>query len=94
MRTLITALVLVLASCKVYGIEPFVELDHYSKPTLKDYGLSMINVGVEQQIGSRFVLTGKIGTPIGANDMGKYGRYWDNGDTVVNISARIYWNKQ
>lgn len=92
MKKLLVAILLFAAS-NAFALDPYVELDHYSKPTMQDYGLTMANIGVEQCFQQSLCVNGKLGTPIGANDMGKYGRYWDNGDLIANISVKYYFMK-
>lgn len=93
MKKLIVGLVCLFSVGTASAIDTFVEADHYSKPFDVDYGLTMVNVGAEQCFQERLCVTGKLGTPVGYNDMGNEGRYWDNGDLVANVGVRLYITK-
>lgn len=73
--------------------DTFIELDHHSKPSEIDYGLTMANVGAEACLQDRLCATGKVGTPVGSNDMGQQGRTWESGDVVVDVSVRYYFTR-
>ena len=92
MKKLLVAMSLLMAG-NANAIGTFVELDHYSKPSNVDYGLTMANIGAEGCFQERLCIIGKLGTPVGNNDMGKDGRYWDNGDVIANIGVRLYFTK-
>jgi len=77
----------------------FLEVDHYSQINHHDVGLSMLNAGVEGCNKYNLCLEGKIGTPVGNNDMSygetnylggwsRYGTDWDEGDFIGGISLK------
>lgn len=97
MKKIIIALLL--SPTIVFAGDIFMELDHYSQINNSDIGLTMFNVGAEECFKEKFCIDGRLGTPIGDNDM-RYddtriigdlyylGDNWEEGDLIGGISLK------